>query len=69
VFAGVWSASLNERKVWEGKALSDFLKAGKFGLEKESGKTLKCASLISKMLMATRIFVCHPSVSNSNLIV
>jgi hypothetical protein len=46
-----------------------FLKAGKFGLEKESGKTLKCASLISKMLMATRIFVVIRRYRISNLIV
>jgi hypothetical protein len=46
-----------------------FLKAGKFGLEKESGKTMKSPSLISQMLMATRISVVIRQYGKSNLIV
>jgi hypothetical protein len=64
VFAGVWSASLNERKVWEGKALSDFLESWKVWAGKGIGKNAEVCKLDFKDVNGNAYFCCHPSVSN-----
>lgn len=62
VFAGAWSASRNERKVWEGKALSDFLESWKVWAGKGIGKNDEVSKLDFTDVNGNAYFCCHPSV-------
>jgi hypothetical protein len=64
MFAGAWSASRNERKVWEGKALSDFLESWKVWAGKGIGKNDEVSKLDFTDVNGNAYFCCHPSVWN-----
>ena len=65
VFAGAWSASPNERKVWEGKALSGFLEIWKVWAGNGIGGSSEVSGLDFQGVKGSAYFYLHPAKWNS----